>query len=78
MHVLLDLLFLSKSLSIYNTVKLCSKFLRSSFLSLGIGGESVSLIMALEKQMSIYSVQRDVFPLCTASGAKIGIRTQKK
>ena len=35
--------------------------------------------MALEKQMSPYTVQRDGFPFCTAWSAKIGaIRTQDK
>ena len=70
------------SFKIFPSVTLCSsvqKFLRSSFFFPWHRGRECFIDMALEKQMSPYTVQRDGFPFCTAWSAKIGdIRTQDK
>lgn len=69
MHVLLDLPFLSKYLP--NTVVHCSTILRSSVLSFGIEGASVSLTWPWETNEHLFCAKGWI-PLCTAWSAKIG------
>ena len=81
MHVLFRFAFsfkISPSITLWSSVQ---KFLRSSVVFPWHWGREYFIDMSLEKQMSIYTVQRDGFPVCTAWSAKMeasGLRINKQ